>query len=156
MCWHLSPPSGQAPLPSSPTLAPPVPILLHKRPPKLPSAPSRLEARTLRLLVRVPTGESSVSQRMLPAQRPANFELRQKKLMSHINNVQHPTCAYRANGGRQPLVWTFLRGGLGSLKLDEEAVAATASVSMTCWTLGREDRPLSSPLLHTEGPLSPS
>jgi hypothetical protein len=69
---------------------------------------------------------------MLPAQRPSNFELRYKKLISYISDVQHLTCAYRADSGRHPFVRTFFRGGLGSPKLDEEASAVMAGVSRTC------------------------
>jgi hypothetical protein len=50
-------------------------------------------------------------------------------------------------------VWTFLRGGSGSPKLDEEV---TVEVSRTCWTTWQGVRPISSPLMHMEGSLSPS
>jgi hypothetical protein len=50
-------------------------------------------------------------------------------------------------------VRTFLRGGSGSLKLDEEV---TVEVSRTYWTTWQGVRPISSPLMHMEGSLSPS
>jgi hypothetical protein len=46
-----------------------------------------------------------------------------------------------------------LRGGSGSLKLDEEV---TVEVSRTYWTTWQGVRPISSPLMHMEGSLSPS
>jgi hypothetical protein len=79
---------------------------------------------------------------MLPARRPSNSELRYE---NYKRSIQHPTCADWADGGRQPFVWTFLMGGLGSPKPDEDVVASVVGISRTCWTSGQGVRPVSSP-----------
>jgi hypothetical protein len=70
-------------------------------------------------------------------------------LISCIRSVQHPIGAYWADGGRQPLVQTFLRGGEGRGGFPE------VRASRTCWISDRGVRPTFSPLKPIEGSSPP-
>jgi hypothetical protein len=146
-------PPGEVPLSSSPVPAPLTPILPHKLPSKLSPAPSRLETRALGTLVGAPTDESLESPTYTSCPKTIEFQAQVQRLVSYIGSVQHPICAYQADGDRQPLVKTFLRGGLASPRLDGDAVVGA---STTCWISGIGVRPTFPPLVPMEGSCSPS
>jgi hypothetical protein len=64
--------------------------------------------------------------------------------------------AYRSDGGRRPLVRTFLRGGLASPMLDRDVGTAMTEAFRTCWILGQGVRPTFSMLMPMEGSSSTS
>jgi hypothetical protein len=116
---------------SAPAVDPP-----QKPPAKLPTAPSHLETRALESLVGAWTSESLESPMYASCPKAIEFQAQARRLVSYIGSVQHPTCAYRADGGIQPLVWAFLRGVPASPWHDGDAATAVAVASRTCWILG--------------------
>jgi hypothetical protein len=63
-----------------------------------------------------------------------------QELISYKKGIRCPTYTYLADGGRQPLVRTFLVGGPGSLRPNKDTVVAAVGATKTCWTSGRLQR----------------
>jgi hypothetical protein len=154
--WHLPPPPREVTLPSSPASPHPVPILPRKPPSKLPPAPSCLETRAMGTLVGALTSESLESPMYASCPKTIEFQAQARRMINYIGSIQHPTCAYRADGGRQPLVQDFLRGDPTSPRLDGNVVAIVAGASRACWISRRGVRPTFPLLVPTEGSTSPS
>jgi hypothetical protein len=145
---HLSPQSGQTPPPSPHTLVPLPLFLSHEMPLKLPPALSCLKMRALGALVRAPADESSESPTYTSCSKTIKLQAQIQELISYKKGIQHPTYMYQADSGTQPLVRTFLRGGMDSSRPDKDVMAVTARTSKICWTSRQGARPISSPCAY--------
>jgi hypothetical protein len=76
-------------------------------------------------------------------------------LINCLRSAQHHIGAYQADGGRQPLVRTFLKGGLASPRLDGDVAPAAAWASKSYWITGQGVRATFSLLMPTEGSSPP-
>jgi hypothetical protein len=138
----------------SPALVPLALFLPHKPTSKPLPAPSHLNTTTLGAPVGAPTGESLEPPMYASCLKTIELLAQAQVLISckkQKRGIRHPTYADRTNGGRQPLVQTFLGGGPGSLRLDKDTVATMAGASRTYWTSGQGVGPMSSPHVHIEG-----
>jgi hypothetical protein len=77
-------------------------------------------------------------------------------VINYEKGSQHSTHTYRADGGMQPLVRTFLGRGPDSPKDDEVTMATTADDSRTCWASWRGVKPISLSPTPMKGSSTPS
>jgi hypothetical protein len=65
--------------------------------------------------------------------KPNKFQAQAQEVVGCREGPHHSTHTYWEDGGRQPLVWTFLVKGPYSPRENEDTVATAADDSRTCW-----------------------
>jgi hypothetical protein len=143
-CRCLLPPSRQTFPPCSPTSVPPT---LFSPPP----AQSRSKMKASGALVRPLTGESLEPPKYVSCSRTVEFQAQTQEVISYKKGSRHSTRTYPADGGRQPLVRTFLGRGPDSSREDEDTVATAAIISRTYWASWRGVEPISLSPMPTKG-----
>jgi hypothetical protein len=96
------------------------------------------------------------SQSAFPVQKTVEFQDQAQEVVSCREGPQHSTRTYRADGGRQPLVWTILGKGPDSPRENEDTVAMAVDYFGTCWASQRRVETISFSSAREKASPSPS
>jgi hypothetical protein len=88
-------------------------------------------------------GESSELPSCLSRSKTIEFHAQARDVVGCREGPWHSTHTYRADGCREPLVWTFLGKGPYSPRESEDTMATAPHDSKTCWASWRRVDPIS-------------